>query len=41
LAGGAGVVASWGLAFAIVALATLAGPFFLARFSGGENAGGS
>jgi MFS family permease len=34
LAGGADVVASWGVAFAIVALATLAGPFFLARFSG-------
>ncbi len=34
LSGGDDVVASWGVAFALVALATLAGPFFLARYSG-------
>ena len=33
LSGGADVVASWGMAFAVVALVTLTGPFFLARFS--------
>ncbi|MAG98795.1 MAG: MFS transporter [Alphaproteobacteria bacterium] len=41
LAGGADVVASWGVAFAIVALVTLAGPFFLARFSGEDEVKGS